>query len=73
MKKAFGVLELLIVVVIAILLFFMCFKSDKGRLNPFEDNAKINTQKEMINDKIYEIEKTKDLRKQIEKNLGEGL
>ena len=47
MKKAFGMLELLIVAVIVIVLYFTCFHSNYGRSNPFDDNARINSQKEI--------------------------
>ncbi|MBD5401692.1 hypothetical protein HDR58_02665 [bacterium] len=72
MKKAFGVLELLIVVVIAIIVYFTCFNHGYGRSNPFDDNAKVNNQKELIDEKIQKIEDTKLLKNQIEENLRKG-
>ena len=55
MKKAFGVLELLIVVIIAIVVYFTCFHHKYGRSNPFDDNSKIEQQSQMIDDKIQDI------------------
>ena len=56
MKKAFGILELLIVVIIAIVVYFTCFHHKYGRSNPFDDNSKIEQQSQMIDDKIQDIE-----------------
>lgn len=73
MRKAFGLLELLIVLVIGIIIYFMCIQPNYGNKNPFDDRARVNTQKEIINDKIQDIEKTQEIKRQIEQNLGEGL
>ncbi len=71
MKKAFGVLELLIVIIIAITLYFTVFAGNKyGRKNPFDDGANLNSQQKIINDKIDEIENTKELKHKIEENLN---
>ena len=59
MKKAFGMLELLIVAVIVIVLYFTCFHSNYGRSNPFDDNARINSQKEIVDKKVKEVENKK--------------
>ena len=72
MRKAFGAIELLLVIVVIIILYFTCFRSHYGRSNPFDDNAKLNSQQEIIDDKIQEIEDTKALRKKIEENLNKG-
>lgn len=72
MKKAIGLVEILVVVVILTVLYFTCFHSNYGRKNPFDDNAKINSQQEIIDDKINDIENTKALRKRIEDNLNKG-
>lgn len=72
MKKGFGLLELLIVVIIVLVLYFTCFHSNSGRKNPFDDNDRSNSQQEIINDKIKEIDDTKALRKRIEDNLNKG-
>ena len=72
MKKAFGLLELLIVIVVIIILYFTCFHSNFGKRNPFDDNAKLNSQQEIVDDKIKDIQDTKILRKRIEENLNKG-
>jgi len=72
MKKAFGMLEFLIVIVIITVLYFSCFHSKYGRSNPFDDNAKIQTEQEVINDKIQDIENSKTLKRNIENNLNEA-
>ena len=72
MKYAFGVLELVIVIVIITILYFTCFHSNYGRSNPFDDNSRVNTQSQLIDDKIKDIESTKALKDKIEKNLREG-
>lgn len=72
MKKAVGLVEILVVVVILTVLYFTCFRATYGRKNPFDDNAKINSQQEIIDDKIKDIEDTKALRKRIEENLNKG-
>ncbi len=59
MKKAFGMLELLIVAVIVIVLYFTCFHSNYGRSNPFDDNARINSQKEIVVYLFKEVEISK--------------
>lgn len=71
-EHAVGILELLIVIFLAIIIYFTCFHSQYGRKNPFADNSRINSQQEIIDTKIQEIENTKALKKQIEKNLSEG-
>ena len=48
MRKAFGAVELLLVIVVITILYFTCFRSNYGRSNPFDDNAKINSQQEII-------------------------
>ena len=72
MRKAFGAVELLLVIVVITILYFTCFHSNYGRSNPFDDNAKINSQQEVIDDKVQQIEGTKALRKRIEENLNKG-
>ena len=42
MKKAVGLLELLIVLVVIIVVYFTCFHPNYGRSNPFDDNVKKN-------------------------------
>lgn len=72
MKKALGVLELLIVQIIIIVVYFTCFSNGSKNLNPFDDNARVQTQKEIVNDKIKDIENTKAIKERIENNLREG-
>lgn len=72
MKKAFGLLEILIVTVIIIVVYFTCFYSSYGRKDPFDDNSQVNTKTEMIDDTIKDIEDNKALKKRIENNLKEG-
>lgn len=72
MKNAFGIVELLIVVVLITVLYFTCFHSNYGRSNPFDDNSKINDQSELIDKKLQDIGETKALKNRIEENLKEG-
>ncbi len=72
MKKAFGMIEFLVIIIVIIILYFTCFRSDFGRSNPFDDNAKIDSQQEIIDEKIQGIEDNKALRKRIEENLNKG-
>lgn len=72
MKKAVGLLELLIVIVVITVVYFTCFHSNYGRSNPFDDNVKMNNQREIIDTKIQEIEDTKALKQRIENNLNKG-
>ena len=72
MKYAFGVLELVIVIVVITILYFTCFHSNYGRSNPFDDNSRVNTQSQLIDDKIKDIESTKALKNKNKKNLREG-
>ena len=71
MKKAFGLIELLIVVIIIITVYFTCFRSSYGRSNPFEEQTRVKTQQQVVEDKIQQIEDTKALQKKIENNLNE--
>ena len=71
-KHAVGIFELLIVIILVIIIYFTCFHSQYGRKHPFADNSKINSQQELIDTKLQEIENTKALKKQIGKNLYEG-
>lgn len=73
MKRAFGVVELLIIIVVGIVIYFSFFHGQYGRKNPFDDNSRVNSQQELIDSKIQEIEKTKAIKKQIEDNLNKGI
>ena len=72
MKKAVGMIEILLVIVVITALYFTCFHSKYGRSNPFDDNSNLNNQQEMVEDKIQDIENTKALKKKIEDNLNKG-
>lgn len=72
MKKAFGLVEILIVVVILVIVYFTCFHSSYGRKDPFDDNSQVNTKSEMIEESIMDIEDSKAMKKRIENNLKEG-
>ena len=72
MKQAFGLVEVILVVVIITIVYFTCFYSKYGRSNPFADNQKINSQQGYVNDKLKEIQDAKALRKRIEENLNKG-
>ncbi len=66
MKKAAGILELLIVLVIIIVLYFSFFHGNKyGRKNPFDDGVNVQSRQELIDDKIDEIQQIKTLNQQI--------
>lgn len=71
-QRAFGLIELLLVIIIGIIIYFTCFHSPYGRRNPFDDNAKIQTHQEIIDEKLMGIEETKTLKQRIEKNLEES-
>ncbi len=72
MKNAFGLLELLIVIIIALGIYFIAFPSKYGRNNPFEESAKIKSQQQMVDDKVKEIEDIKALKQQLENNLKDN-
>lgn len=71
-KKGFGLIEILIVGILILTIYFVGFHQKYGRSNPFSDNQKINSQQEHVDDKLKEIEKTKELRQRIEDNLNKG-
>ncbi len=72
MKKAFGLVEILIVCVVIIILFVICLKPNSSRNNPFEELKEVNTQSQIIDEKIKTIEDTKALKNKIEENLQKG-
>lgn len=69
MKKALGVVELLIVIVIILAIYFACF-NNKSAKNPFEEQKEIKTKQEMVDSKLKEIENSKAIRERIEQNLN---
>ena len=72
MKNGFGVIELLIVAIIAVIVCFFFLGNQNGRSNPFEDTKNVHTKQKIIEDKIQQIEKTQNLKHQIEMNLKNG-
>lgn len=71
-RNAFGIVELLIVIIIAIIIYVNCFHSQNGRKNPFEDRVRVKTQQQAAEEKIQEIERLQNIKKDIELNLQEG-
>lgn len=72
MKKGFGVIELIFVVIVAIVIYFLCYKGQSGRSNPFEEVRNTRTKQEVVESKLQQLEKTKNLKRQIEMNLKDG-
>lgn len=72
MKKGFGAIELIFVFIIAIVVYFLCYKDQNGRLNPFEETKNTRSKQEVVESKLQQLEKTKNLRRQIELNLENG-
>jgi len=73
MRRAFGAIELLIVLVIIIVVYFACFHSQFKDSNPLAENAKdIKTKQQMVDDKLNEIDKTRQLQQKLEQNMNEG-
>ena len=74
MKRAFGLVEIIIVVVLMIVLYFTCFAgvSKNGRQNPFSDGQDVKSRQELVDEKVRQIEDTKALKQKIEQNLQEG-
>ena len=72
MKKALGMVEILLVLIVITAVYMLCFHSKYGRSNPFADNQKIETQQKLVDDKLKDIEDAKALRKRIEQNLNKG-
>lgn len=72
MKKAFGMVEILIVLAVFSVIFLCTHQQKFGRSNPFSDTTKIEEQQNIVNDKISDIEDAKALRTRIEQNLNKG-
>jgi competence protein ComGC len=70
MKKGFGLVEIIIVLLVILCLYLTCFKTQK-RLNPFDDGT-TNVQIQQVNKKINDIEQSKLIRQKIETNLKKG-
>ena len=71
MKKAFGILELLIVLVVIVILTLMLGKGG-GRNNPFDEIKEVKSKQQMVDEKLEQINRTKQLKEQIEKNLQQN-
>ena len=71
MKKAFGLLELLIVLLVVICLYFLYFRDVKFDAL-FNGKIRVNQQKQLVDDKIKDIENTKIIKDRIENKLQEG-
>ena len=69
MRKAFGLVEILIVLIIILVVYFTCFHPKNGRSNPFEEVTEVKTKQEIVNKNVKELEDTKAIRDKIEQNL----
>ena len=69
MKKAVGIVELLIVIIVITAIYFTCF-NNKSTKNPFDEQRGIKTQQELVETKIKDIENSKAIRERIEQNLN---
>ena len=73
MQKGFGLFELLIVIFIIVVLYVTMFFGKKSPVVKYiEHSTQVQTQQQLINDKIQEIENLKSNRINIEKNMYEG-
>ncbi len=70
MKKAMGLVEILIVIIIVAVLYFAFFNSPTGRKDPFEEQKEIKTKQELIDNKLKDIQSKKDIKNRIEQNLN---
>ena len=74
MRKAFSLLEILLVIIVfGIVIYFVWFNSPNGGYNPFAYRAKeFKTKQQMVDDKLDEIQNSKQLKEQIERKMYEG-
>lgn len=73
MRRAFGAIELLIAIIVIIVIYFACFHSQFKNSNPLVENVNdIKTKQQQIDDKLNEIEKTRQLQQKIEKDMSES-
>lgn len=70
MKKAVGIIELLIVIVVILAIYFTCFNNNSITKNPFDEQKEIKTKQELVESKIKDIENTKAIKERIEQNLN---
>ena len=72
MKKAIGILEILVVLVILLVLVFLVFNPKSSKPNPIQELKEVQTNTQIIDDKIDEIQETKILKEKIEKDIQES-
>lgn len=70
MKKAMGLVELLIVVIVIVVVYFTCFHSTSGRKNPFEEQINVKSKQELVDKKLENIQSQKAIKDRIEQNLN---
>ena len=70
MKKAMGLVELLIVVIVIAVIYFTCFHSNGGRKNPFEEQIHLKSTQELVDKKLESIQSQKAIKDKIEQNLN---
>ena len=70
MKKAMGLVEILIVIIIVAVMYFAFFNSPTGRKDAFEEQKEIKTKQELIDNKLKDIQSNKDIKNRIEQNLN---
>lgn len=71
MKKAFGLAQLIIVIAVIAVIYFIFLRSPAGKTrNPFEEQTQVQTKKEIVNKRIKDIENTKAIKERIEQNLN---
>lgn len=72
MRRAFGVVELLVVIVVLIILYFACFHNPGVQTNPLvNDVNEVKTKQQMVDDKLNEIQQTKMLKEKMDRNLND--
>jgi len=71
MKKAFGFVQIIIVIAIIAVVYFVFLRTPGGNTrNPFEEQTQVQAKKEVVNQKIKDIENTKAIKERIEQNLN---
>ena len=70
LRRAFGSVELIFVIIIILVVYYTCFHNQYGRSNPFADAKQLKTKQQVVDDKLEEIQNSKTLmNEQIKKNL----
>ena len=71
MRRAFGAVELLIVLIIIIVVYFACFYNPNRQTNPLVENVNdIKTKQQMVDDKLNEIQQTRMLKDRMDHQLN---